>query len=646
MHSEIPVAASGCVRQAGASAVLVCPSTAVADIALARSRNGVAGIVPDRYPQKENADIMLLSRLQDILEHRKLNALFQPIIDVQHGEIIGYEGLIRGPSDSPLHSPMNLFKTARAHGLSVQVEHLCRQVVIKRFAELKLPGKLFLNVSPEMLLQPQARRGETLGYIQQVGIHPERVIIELTENEPTYDYDLMREAVRHYRSMGFRIAIDDLGEGFSSLRLWSELRPEYVKIDMHFVQGINHDPVKLQFVRSIQEIAEQSGTLVIAEGIEAEAELSLIRDLGIPCGQGYHIARPLGNPATTLPHEVARALAGDEVPVYPQAHSIGHPTVTALKLLRIVPVATPDMSNNAVCDLFNDNPDLPTIPVVDNGQPLGLIARRDLVDRFARLYLRELYGRKRCTIFMDASPLVVDLGTSVQALSQMMVDGARHHLSNGFIITEQGRYLGMGTGHDLMREITQMQINAARYANPLTLLPGSVPVDEHIGRLLHSNARFTACYFDLDHFKPYNDVYGYRRGDDLIQLTGRLLTEHCDPNRDFIGHIGGDDFIVLFQSRDWEERCQGILTAFAHASAGCYRPEDRARGGYESEDRRGQKVFHPLVSLSIGAVRIEPGQYVSHHRIATAATEAKMQAKKMPGNSLFVERRQAAPPSV
>lgn len=650
LRSDIPVAASarhGHVRRAVPSTVPARPSAGPVDITLSRGRNGDADIDPDRHQQKENTDTMLLSRLHDILEHRKLNALFQPIINVQRGEIIGYEGLIRGPSDSPLHSPMNLFKTARAHGLSVQVEHLCRQVVLQRFAELKLPGKLFLNVSPEMLLQPQARRGETLGYIQQVGIHPERVIIELTENEPTYDYDLMREAVRHYRSMGFRIAIDDLGEGFSSLRLWSELRPEYVKIDMHFVQGINHDPVKLQFVRSIQEIAEQSGTLVIAEGIESEAELSLIHDLGIPCGQGYHIARPQSNPATTLDRDVVRILSDEGIPVYPQAHSVGHNTVTALKLLRIVPVAAPSMSNNEVCDLFNDNPDLSTIPVVDNGQPLGLIARRDLVDRFARLYLRELYGRKRCTTFMDASPLVVDIGTSVQALSQMMVDGARHHLSNGFIITDQGRYLGMGTGHDLMREITQMQINAARYANPLTLLPGSVPVDEHISRLLHNNAHFTACYFDLDHFKPYNDVYGYRRGDDLIQLTGRLLAQHCDPNRDFIGHIGGDDFIVLFQSRDWETRCQAILAAFAQVSADCYQPDDRVRGGYESEDRRGQKVFHPLVSLSIGAVRIEPGQYVSHHQIATAATESKMQAKKMPGNSLFVERRQAmlAPPT-
>ena len=121
---------------------------------------------PEKQP--ENKDAMLLSRLKEILEQRQLNALFQPIINMQRGELVGYEGLIRGPSDSPLHSPMNLFKVARAHDLSVEVEHMCRRVVIERFAELGLQGKLFLNVSPEMLLQPHARHGETLGYIQEV----------------------------------------------------------------------------------------------------------------------------------------------------------------------------------------------------------------------------------------------------------------------------------------------------------------------------------------------------------------------------------------------------------------------------------------------------------------------------------------------
>jgi EAL domain-containing protein (putative c-di-GMP-specific phosphodiesterase class I)/predicted transcriptional regulator len=475
----------------------------------------------------------LARRLQESIQHRQLTPLFQPIIRMQSGEIIGYEGLIRGPSDSALHSPLNLFKVARDCGLSVEVEHLCRRITLEKFAELQLPGRLFLNVSPECLIQPDVRHGETLGYIHEVGINPERVIIELTESQPTYDYDLLREAVRHYRAMGFRIAIDDLGEGFSSLRLWSELRPEYVKIDMHFVQGINQDPIKLQFVRSIQEIAEKSGTIVIAEGIETDAELLMIRDLGVSYGQGYKIARPHANPATTLSVDLRDLLRHNGVAVYPHETGRGHKMLTALKLLRSVRAVAPEVHNNHIYEMFNSDPTLEVIPVVSKGIPVGLITRANLIDRFARPYLRELHGKKPCTLFMDGNPLITDKNTALHALSQIIVDADRHHLFNGFIITDKGQYMGMGNAHDLMREITQMQLNAARYANPLTLLPGNVPIDEHIARLLENGARFCACYVDLDHFKPYNDAYGYRKGDDMLRLTGKILSGHCDPQKRF-----------------------------------------------------------------------------------------------------------------
>jgi len=591
-------------------------------------------------PREEAEDVVLRAHLLEIIAKRQLSALFQPIVDMRTGDVVAYEGLIRGPSDSPLHAPMNLFKLARANGLTVQVEHLCRQVVLERFAELALPGKLFLNVSPEcLLLQRDARNGETLEFIQQIGINPERVIIELTENQPTYDYELMREAVRHYRAMGFQIAIDDLGEGFSSLRLWSELRPEYVKIDMHFIQGINHDPVKLQFVRSIQEIAEKSNTLVIAEGIETQAELLVLRDVGVACGQGYHLGRPHPMPARAAPAAVVKALARNGVAVYPQRGADGN-AASVFKLLTEVAAVPSTMSNNDVYEIFVHDPHLRIIPVVDAGQPLGLINRFDMIEHFARPYQRELYGKKSCKQFMDRQPLIADKDTSLQDLSFRMVQADAHHLFNGFIITDQGRYLGMGTGHDLMREITQMQINAARYANPLTQLPGNVPINEHIDRLLASGARFWVGYFDLDHFKPFNDVYGYRRGDDIIQLTGKILGNHCDGNRDFVGHIGGDDFMVLFQSEDWEQRCQAVLAEFEQGVQEFYSIEDRERGGYLSEDRQGKKVFYSLMSLSIGAIRVEPRQYHTHHQISTAAAESKKQAKKIHGNSLFLDRRQ------
>jgi diguanylate cyclase (GGDEF)-like protein len=147
------------------------------------------------------------------------------------------------------------------------------------------------------------------------------------------------------------------------------------------------------------------------------------------------------------------------------------------------------------------------------------------------------------------------------------------------------------------------------------------------------------CYCDLDHFKPFNDIHGYRKGDDVIQLTGKILVDVCDPARDFIGHIGGDDFVILFQSRNWEERCQDALDLFAGAIHDFFTAADKARNGYETEDRQGQKVFHPLTALSIGAVWVEPQTFASHHEIAAAATEAKKMAKRVRGNSLFVEQR-------
>lgn len=590
-------------------------------------------------PPAAAEELQLRAHLQDIVARRQLSALFQPIIDMRSGAIVAYEGLIRGPSDSPLHAPLNLFKAARAHQLTVEVEHLCRRVVLERFAELALPGKLFLNVSPDCLLQRDARHGQTLEALAEIGIHPDRIIIELTENQPTYDYDAMREAVLHYRNMGFQIAIDDLGEGFSSLRLWSELRPEYVKIDMHFIQGINADPVKLQFVRSIQQIADKSDTLVIAEGIETQTELLVLRDLGVAYAQGYHLGRPTAQPVQTAPAEVVKALARHGVAVYPQRGAEKHGASIA-KLLHRVATVPSSMLNNQVYELFMADPKLLIIPVVDDGVPLGLINRFEMIDHFARPYQRELYGKKSCRIFMDNKPLIADRDTSLQDLSFMMVQADAHHLFNGFIITERGRYLGMGTGHDLMREITQLQITAARYANPLTQLPGNVPINEHIERLLESGARFWVCYCDLDHFKPFNDVYGYRRGDDVIEMTGRILSEHSDADRDFVGHIGGDDFMILFQSEDWELRCQAILAEFELGAREFYSADDRARGGYVSEDRQGMKVFYSLMSLSLGAIKVEAGQFYSHHQIATAATDAKKQAKKIQGNSLFLDRRQ------
>ncbi|EPM84751.1 EAL domain/GGDEF domain protein, partial [Pseudomonas syringae pv. actinidiae ICMP 18804] len=233
-----------------------------------------------------------LSALSSILARSDLHSLFQPIVSLSERRILGYEALTRGPSNSPLHSPLNLFAIARQAGRLSELELSCRESACRRFSQQKLPGKLFLNVSPESLLETSHPPGRTLEMLRRYQIAPKDVVIELTEQMPTDDFDLLYNALHHYRDMGFSIALDDLGAGYSSLRLWSELRPDYVKIDRHFIDGIHQDAVKREFVGSMLQMAKASRATVIAEGIELPEELAALKDMGVDLVQGYLLARP------------------------------------------------------------------------------------------------------------------------------------------------------------------------------------------------------------------------------------------------------------------------------------------------------------------------------------------------------------------
>lgn len=577
--------------------------------------------------------------LEEIIGQRKLQPVFQPIVDLETGAILGYEGLIRGPSDSMLHSPMMLFEAAERCQMLLALDQACLRTCAERFAELSLPGLLFVNTSPETLLVQGQRPAAIFSFFSQIGLDSKRVILELTETRPNGGYLALREVTDRCRQGGLRIALDDLGEGFSNLRLWSELRPDFVKLDKHFVQNIHLDPLKEQFVRSMVDISRQSGALLVAEGIESPAELRTLCRLGVRYGQGYLLARPQAHPVLELP------LQNDMLP-WAGSRRLGlrnQPLARDL-LMDVAPMES-RVANEAAYRRFADHPDCFAIPVVEDGVPVGLLRRHHLLESFAKPFNRELYGKKPCHLMMDKQPLVVNADINIQELSSLVVAAEQRYLVDGFIITEHGRYLGMGTGFALMRKITELQLSAARYANPLTGLPGNVPINEAIDRLLGMQSPFVVAYADLDHFKPFNDLYGYAAGDNLIELVAHLLLEHADPERDFVGHVGGDDFVVLMQSEDWEARLRLMLREFGQQATQHFSEAHRAAGGFEVAVRSGETMFLPLTTLSLGVVKVRAGQYVSHHEIGAVTADAKKQAKKMPGNSLFVERRQPAKPA-
>lgn len=574
--------------------------------------------------------------LEHILANRLLFPVFQPIVSLNQEKIIGYEALIRGPENSRLHNPLDLFDAAERWNLQTRLEYICRKVTIKRFAELAVPGKLFLNVSPAVLLEPEFKKGETLKFLAEVNLDPDSIIIELTEHKPTDDYQALREALIHYREMGFEIALDDLGAGYSGLRLWSELRPEYVKIDKHFVQGLHEDKVKFNFVRSIHNMAEAMNCRVIAEGIETVEEFQVVENIGITHAQGFYFARPAAQPLL----ELAAGLFANSRQI-PHQYRIAH-SKQAASLCRTVTPVSADTSINTVMELFQRNDDLSILPLVDQGLASGLVFREKFLSKlFSSRYGLELYGKQPIKSFIGDTPFSVDKNASIESVSKQLTSAMRS--DQAFVITDNGSYFGVATVLDLLEEMTRQQIQNAQHANPLTLLPGSVPINNHIDRLIAEPSAFCVGYFDLDNFKPFNDVYGYNAGDEIIKAVAATLTRHIPAEAGMIGHIGGDDFIVIFTCTDWFKRCEDILSAFKRLVPDFYSEQDAKLGGLYSEDRLGQKSFFPLLSLSAGLVDAESTcQCQSHVDIADLASEAKKQAKKLAGNSFFINRRAAA----
>jgi EAL domain-containing protein (putative c-di-GMP-specific phosphodiesterase class I)/GGDEF domain-containing protein/predicted transcriptional regulator len=575
----------------------------------------------------------LKTELLRILEGKLLTPVYQPIVSVNQRQIVGYEALIRGPSDSPLHSPMNLFDMAARHDLQAKLEFVCREAAICRFAQMSLPGKLFINVSPSILLEPGFKSGETLKFIQSSGLEPQVIIIELTEHQPTDDYQIMREAVDHYRSMGFQIALDDLGAGYSGLRLWAELKPEYVKIDKHFVQGLHEDRVKLNFVRSIQNMAAAMQCTVIAEGIETAEEFQAICKIGITHAQGFYFARPMVLPPLELDRKLfAGSITAENALTLQHAKSVA-------EITHMIEPVTADTPISSVLALFQHDTDLTMLPVVDQGIIVGLIYRDKFLSRlFSSRYGIELHGKHPIQSFIDGTPFSVEKNTAVERVSELLTTAMRS--DQAFVITDNGTYYGIATILDLLAEITRQQIHNAKHANPLTLLPGSVPTNELINRLLAEKQAFCVGYFDLDHFKPYNDVYGYSAGDNVIKAVADILARHIPSEVGHVGHIGGDDFIVVFMVDDWVERCQAILSSFEQSAPGYYKAEHIQAGGLFSEDRHGCDHFFPLLSLSAGLVDAQATCLCqSYVDISDLACEAKKQAKKRPGNNYFINRR-------
>lgn len=235
---------------------------------------------------------------------------FQPIVEARDAErVYAHECLVRGRErNGALVSPGEMLPVAKAAGLLPQFDRAARLSAVRAAESRGLPWLIFVNVNPNAVHDPATCLASTFQAIERSAIEPERVVFEIPEAEEVADAAHLAELLRLTRARGYRVALDDLGAGYASVRLLTRLKPDFVKLDRELVEGIEADPFKARFVEKLLDVARSLGIPCVAEGVETEEEWRWAQERRVDYVQGFFVAHP-GDPPRTLRRPVSQRMA-------------------------------------------------------------------------------------------------------------------------------------------------------------------------------------------------------------------------------------------------------------------------------------------------------------------------------------------------
>jgi EAL domain-containing protein (putative c-di-GMP-specific phosphodiesterase class I) len=236
----------------------------------------------------ERSHDAIVERLLAVLGTGSLNILFQPIIDVAQRTVVGYEALARFEG-KPRRGPDVWFSEAHDVQMGLRLEMMALQKALAGLADIKADSYLALNVSPQMILS---------GALDELltGLPLARLVLEVTEHSSILDYGVLSQALAGLRKAGLRLAVDDAGSGYASFRHILKLKPDVIKLDQSLIRNIDNDPGSRALASALITFAQETGSGVVAEGVETEDELAMLLSLGVSTAQGYLLGRPAGLP--------------------------------------------------------------------------------------------------------------------------------------------------------------------------------------------------------------------------------------------------------------------------------------------------------------------------------------------------------------
>jgi EAL domain-containing protein (putative c-di-GMP-specific phosphodiesterase class I)/CBS domain-containing protein len=390
--------------------------------------------------------------LKEIIDKQTITPVFQPIVSLTDGSVIGYEALSRGPYGSRLEMPDALFSAAAEGDLVWELEYLCRTKALEKAKGIMAAKMLFINVDPNIINDHRFQKGLTRELLQDYRAETGNIIFEITEKTAISDYKSFCRILDNYKSQGYRIAIDDTGAGYSGLKTLAETRPHFIKVDMDLVRDIDKDGLKQAMMKALYDIAQITGSQLIAEGIETRDELDTLISMGIPYGQGFYLEKPGQKLAELSPLLRETIIDINKRQAVNRRHS--PKALPVGEFVRQGFEIAPETNVAKVLDYFTC-PNVQGLPVVAEGRPVGLVMKNELMASLAGNYGKALYINRPISLLMNRRPLIVDCATPLAAVAERALARVEDRVYDHILVERDGKYYGTVSVKRVLEKVVQ-----------------------------------------------------------------------------------------------------------------------------------------------------------------------------------------------
>ncbi|WLR54499.1 GGDEF domain-containing protein [Mesobacillus subterraneus] len=306
--------------------------------------------------------------------------------------------------------------------------------------------------------------------------------------------------------------------------------------------------------------------------------------------------------------------------------------VTIGEIAEQVIVVTPSTKCEDVYTIFKEKPAIEGVVVCSDDRPIGLVTKTTFYQKLSTQYGFDLFMKRTIDLVMIPDPLIVDHSVPITETSAQAMDRAQEHLYDYVIVTKEDRLIGIVSIRNLLMKLAEEQISIARYSNPLTGLPGNFEIKNALKTAIDYE-KYTILYIDINLFKAFNDTFGFKLGDEVIQYTATILKETVllrgSTFESFIGHIGGDDFIAILPHHEFKIICQSLINRFEQFTHQFYTEEELEQGYIHGISRMGVLENIPLVGLSIAVIQNTHKQYNTIEDISLEAARIKKRCKSL-----------------